>query len=89
MRTIHKYAIPIEDSFSFSMPIGARILAFQTQNGRPVLWALVDTENDTERRKFVIRGTGNPILSEAVDSDVHIGTIQKDGLVWHLFEVVA
>lgn len=86
MITIYKYSVPIKDEFELELPQGAKILAFQTQNDDPMIWALVDSEKETGKRKFTIRGTGNPIESDMVDDDVYIGTIQKDGFVWHLFE---
>lgn len=87
MVTIYKYSVPITDEFELALPLGAHILAFQNQDNEPVIWALVNSENEMVKRKFAIRGTGNPIESSTAD-DVYIGTIQTQmGLVWHLFEV--
>lgn len=84
MRTIYKYSIPIERYFDLNLPLGAEILTFQTQNGQPMIWALVNPENEMERRFFTIHGTGQPDYSEY--SKAYIGTIQTGMLVWHLFE---
>ena len=87
MKTIYKYPVPL-DEFELELPRGAKILTFQSQNNNPTIWALVDPLNKLEKRKFVIRGTGHPIMSNT-NNDVYIGTIQTEmGLVWHLFEKV-
>ncbi|MCK4828256.1 hypothetical protein KA005_71670 [bacterium] len=86
MKTIYKYSIPITDFFSLNLPMGAKILAFQTQGGLPVIWAIVNPENELEEREFCIRGTGHPDNSGKLDNDIYIGTIQTGILVWHLFE---
>lgn len=86
MKTIYKYLIPIKDYFSLNLPLGAKILAFQIQMGKPVIWAIVDTENEMEVRHFYIRGTGHPDHSGEIEDDIYIDTIQAEALVWHLFE---
>ena len=77
--------MPIQDRFQLSLPWGYKILSFQLQNGKPVIWTLVDTNHAKDDELFFIYGTGNPIDNENVYLTVYIGTIQLDGLVWHLF----
>ena len=86
MQIIYKYDVPI-DLFFFHLdfPLGAQLLDFQTQNGQPVLWALVDPETVKETRHFAIRGTGTP-MNDWRSTDTYIGTIQIPPFVWHLFE---
>jgi len=88
MKSIYKYRIPITDRFSLRLPKDATILSFQTQNGVPVVWAIIDTlEEITEERNFRLLGTGRPI-PEDVELN-YIGTTQQSiepPLVWHLFE---
>ncbi|KKK55372.1 hypothetical protein LCGC14_3075200 [marine sediment metagenome] len=83
---IYKYNVPIEVSFfDLALPLGAEILAFQTQDGLPKLWVLVDPEYIHEvTRHFTIRGTGDFFDYKKADS--YIGTIQMSSYVWHLFE---
>ena len=69
------------------LPAYARILSVQFQHGRIQLWALVNHgETGTERRRFLVAGTGHPI--EEPDP-VHISTIQTsdENHVWHVFEI--
>ena len=87
MRTIYKYDIPIEDSFTVQMPHRAQILCVQAQHARPCIWAIVDTDMPTRPHRFQLRGTGRPCESFAIAASTHIGTFQLRGgdLVFHLF----
>lgn len=86
MRTIYKYPIPIIDDFTLDLPGGARILDVQIQDGKPCIWAIVDTELPPIRRWFRLAGTGHPLDKVHL---IHVGTFQLKGgaLVFHLFEV--
>lgn len=87
MITIYKYFIPIQNEFRLILPMGAKILSFQTQNEKPALWVMLNTEADREERKFKLFWTGHPIQ---LTGEFHfIGTVQQSQnppLVWHLFE---
>ena len=61
-------------------------MTFQIQTGIPVIWAVVNPENESEKRQFCIRGTGHLDHSGKIDDDIYIGTVQTGTLVWHLFE---
>jgi hypothetical protein len=70
------------------MPLDAEILDVQLQNGQmfnACIWAKVNPENELEKRKFVVIGTGH-----SFDDTNHkyIGTYQDGPFVWHLFEDV-
>jgi len=70
---------------TIQMPMDAKILTVQMQDGEPNIWAMVDTQNELESRTFTIVGTGNPFD----DTDTkYIGTFQEPPFVWHLFEIV-
>ncbi|GAF77207.1 unnamed protein product [marine sediment metagenome] len=88
MKTIYKYPIPIKHFFNLELPRDAKILSFQTQLGIPVIWALINPENELIKRDFCIRGTGEPDYSEDRHIRTYLGTIQTGALVWHLFEEV-
>ncbi len=88
MKTIHKYHLEIVDEQAIGMPAGAVVLSVQHQLGKLVLWALVDTTMHERRRCFRVVGTGDPF--EGYTSDWrHVGTVQMNGLVWHVFERVS
>ena len=83
---IYKYALPIDKKFfDLALPYGAKILAFQLQNGEPVIWALVDKDTVVDMRHFAIRGTGEN-MNDWRSTDTYIGTVQMPPFVWHLFE---
>ena len=87
MKTIYKFPLSITDEQTVSMPRGSQVLSVQMQNEQLNVWALVNTENLQEQRKFRIFGTGNPV---DVDGNwKFVGTVQERMFVWHIFiEVV-
>ena len=85
MHTIHKFQVPLVDIPVLFMPKGSNILSFQVQNNIPVIWALVDDEAVMENKRFIMLGTGHPASNVIDHLCKYIGTIQLDGLVWHLF----
>lgn len=82
-REVWKFMLPT--SGLTRMPKGAQVLAIQTQNGDPQMWALVDIEAPLVERKFAVYGTGRRIGSNAGQ---YVGTFQIEGgaLVFHVFE---
>jgi len=87
--SIWKFDLPVDDTIVIEMPKGAKVLDVQTQHGQPCIWAIVDTECETEPRTFFMRDTGHP-LNFAIESARYIGTIQMDdgALIFHLFEPI-
>ena len=70
------------------MPKGAEILSVQIQNGQmfnACIWVKVNPENELEKRKFVVIGTGHSFDDTNMK---YIGTYQDGPFVWHLFEDV-
>jgi hypothetical protein len=87
MQTVYKYGIPLEDYFDLELPKNAQILTVQVQYEEPYIWALVNNELSTEKRKFRLAGTGHPIRDKELK---YIGSFQLENgrFVGHLFEVV-
>jgi len=85
MKTIWKFKIELEDTFSIEMPKDAEILTIQEQESLIQMWALLNPNAEKEIRNFEIFGTGHPV-GEGVRK--YIGTFQlREGrLVFHLFE---
>lgn len=85
-KVIWKHELTNDGIFNILMPIGAEILALQTQDGKPCLWVLVEPEKEKEVRKFELVGTGHTINEPYYKK--YIGTCQLQGglLVLHLFE---
>lgn len=90
MLTVYKYETPLKDEFSLDLPMGAQILTFQSQRDAPCIWALVDPDAKTLKRRFRLVGTGHPIEQDA-GALRFVGTAQFRGgsLVFHLFEVLS
>lgn len=60
-KTIFKYQMPVLEKFEMELPIDAEILRVQDVDGMFWLWAVVNTNSDTEIRKFRAFKTGAPI----------------------------
>jgi len=82
---IFKYEL-LDRTNEVDMPAGAEVLTVQIQHDKICLWAKVDPTARTEKRVFVVYGTGHPIEDDSNLS--YIGTVQMAGgtLVWHVFE---
>lgn len=64
------------------LPIGSTILSCQEQDGRIAMWAMV-TDRAVTERIFCVYATGEMFDAEHKN---YIGTVQRNGLVWHIFE---
>jgi len=86
MKTIYKYVVP-HDGTEIQMPIGAEILTVAMQVGEIYIWAIVDTDNKFETRKFIAQATGREMPEGKLKyiGTVFIGTMLME-LVFHVFE---
>ena len=84
-KTIWKWELRVKETQVINMPSGAEVLSIQTQQGRPVLWALVNEDNPLTSRTFATYGTGF-IMPE--NPGKYIGSYQNklETLVFHVFE---
>ena len=83
MKTIYKYELRSQDA-SIKLPLGAEILTVQIQDGRPMIWALVDPESVLVDRFISIVGTG----WQVEDNTKYICTFMEGYFVWHVFEMI-
>ena len=83
MKTIYKYELRNQDA-SMKLPKGAEILSVAIQDGRPMMWALVDPDNVLEDRFISTVGTG----WQVEDSMKYICTYMEGYFVWHVFEMI-
>lgn len=90
---IFKYPLQVTDVQYVSLPLHAKLLTVQVQNGIPCLWALVDSKHKLKvnRPVFTI-GTGNPAghVFETGKTDEwpkYLSTYQlaNGALVFHVF----
>lgn len=90
MRRIYKYPVR-PGAFELEMPMNAQPLRCMVQGvgGQPQLWALVDPSESTERRRFVVYGTGHDIPEENIRHLTFVDTfmLENGDLVFHLFAV--
>lgn len=84
MKTIYKYSLGIEGQITEIKDWIIEILSIQTQDGWPVLWAIVDTEKEEEEPvQIYCCGTGWPLPD---DYGHYLGTAADDnGYIWHYF----
>jgi hypothetical protein len=84
MKTIYKYTVR-RSCNKIAIPKGASILSVNMQGADCCMWALVDSNAETEEREFEIVGTGWQLY----DNLSYVGTcFANDGFVWHIVEVV-
>lgn len=86
MKRIFKFPLQVSDLQKISMPKDSSLLTVQVQKGTPCLWALVDTDKETEERFIRIIGTGHPVPENILR---YIGTFQvlEGSFIGHVFEV--
>jgi hypothetical protein len=84
---VWKYHIAIQgDPVVIPLPLGARPLSLQMQQGLPCVWVKVDPTMPLVDRSFQWIGTGHDFDQEATID--YVGTLQvSDAFVFHLFEV--
>ena len=83
---IWKYQLTMHRTTDLALPKGAKALSFNMQNGAPMLWALVDTEeSETETQSFLVIGTGFTLPLDAL-LDGFIGTAIDGAFVWHCWQ---
>lgn len=84
--TIWKYDVGVPGvPFAHLMPDAALPLDVQVQDGRIVMWLGVNPDLPRVTRRFVALGTGWQVPEECEYG--YIGTVQQDGLVWHVFSM--
>lgn len=83
MRTIYKYELQIESSFTIDLPISATPKKVAYQNGTPYMWAMVNTDSRIYRHTIHCVATGEKAPANAD----YFGTVinDKTGNVWHFF----
>ena len=85
--TIWKHRLVLDTSTpqQFYLPIAARVLTIQLQDNDITFWTCHETLSERHRtiREFHIFGTGFEFDGYGLS---YIGTVQRNGYVWHIFE---
>lgn len=88
LKTIWKYLLNVTDGDQeLQLPVGAKIFSVDSQRGILCIWALVDPDEDLEKRVFRVHGTGHPIADSEKLKFLGTCVVLNDSLVWHIFEV--
>lgn len=84
MRKIYKYELPVDGGIITIKQCIIKILSIQEQNGKPMMWAIVDPDNEVvEPLEITAIGTGWTLPTGL---DEYLGTAQDGyGFVWHYF----
>ena len=82
---VNKYVLDLLPIQKVRMPPGARVLHVGVSAGYPAVWALVDgILPATDEHLIELYGTGQQLIEPHQHLD-HLGTVQIDSYVWHLF----
>ena len=82
MKVIYKYPVGEE----IDLPCDHKVLKAEYQGTELFAWVLVDLESETEKYKFVIKGTGHP-EGLFYDEGEYVDTVFEGPYVWHIFKV--
>jgi hypothetical protein len=88
LSTIWKFPLEITDEQEINVPVGAKILCLQMQEGLPCLWVQVNPQASTYPMRIVMYGTGHEITD--TPNLRYLGSFQCYGgtFVSHVFEQV-
>ena len=86
MKAVYKYPLTMVDKQEVSIPTGAKILSIQVQHNQICIWALVNTDNEFEKRTFILCGTGYSISTELQLNFIGTVLLYEGELVIHCFE---
>ena len=86
MRKIYKYELPVDGGIITIKQCIIKILNIQEQNGVPMMWAIVDPDDEVVEPLIIIAiGTGWELPTGLED---YLGTAQDEyGFVWHYFTI--
>ncbi len=84
MNTIWKFPLRIQDYQEVILPFPGIPRSVMFQDGILCLWAEVDTDAKSSKKLIIyIYGTGHEIPDHK--EQYYIGSVQDNGLVWHVY----
>ena len=85
MKTIWKYQLDVDDEQSLEIPKGAQLLKIEAQHDVPCLWALVESQEETETIRLLTFGTGHN--ASGTSELTYLGSYQlrSGNFVGHVF----
>lgn len=85
IKEVRRYTPDFDNGGAVVMPMGAKILSVQYQDGYLRIWALVSPDNFVEQRCFKVCSTNEPIDMTDVE---YVATVHDKNIVWHVFDYV-
>lgn len=82
IRVIWKFPLEIKDEIAIEMPAYSVPVAVGVQDGKPMVWCMVEPEAERVMEVFYIHGTGHDF--NTLDR-VYVGTFQLGAFVGHVF----
>lgn len=82
---VWKFPLNDHGRTGLTVPKGASPLHVDYQNYVLTLWMGLDPDLAEEGRAFQVIATGEPVELDTLCG--HVGTVQRHGFVWHVFEV--
>lgn len=87
MRYVYKFQMDfpaiLHENHTFKMSLDTKIVHVAMQHGHICLWGIVDTNKLQIERRFIVLGTGHPLLNDLT----YVGTVLDGQFAWHVFEV--
>lgn len=81
-RSIYQYPLADDEVQLIEMPVGAKIISVGQQDSTIVLWADIEIDAPSTKRRIFIYGTGWPIPPHVE----YVGTVPRGLFVWHIFQ---
>jgi hypothetical protein len=83
MRTVYKYMVMnFRGEHKRMLMPDYEVVHVGAQEGNIYIWAIVDPDAPVSLAFFQVVGTGHP-----VPKGKHVGSVQDNGFVWHVFDV--
>ena len=86
MSVIWKYPLLVVSQQRIMMPAQAQILSAQIQQGKPMLWVLVNPRNEKVERIVSVYGTGHVHDRDSFGTFIDTFQMQNGELIFHVFE---
>lgn len=83
--TIHKFPLTVDGDQVLLMPSNAKFLSVQIQRGSPVLWALVNLDNEERNYHIKTKGTGHDCNDTYLDTYIDTYQLVRGEFIGHVF----
>ena len=88
MKKIWKWQLEIADVVELDTPDNWQVLHVEVQHEVPCIWALIDPDAPSVKRKIRVCGTGHPIDGSAKLKPLGSFFLSGGDFVFHVFEEI-